>query len=385
MPRRIRVLRVQHNFVEPTNHAFLDELARFPDLEVHALCPYWGIESGNMRRLAGSPRADLTVARTILTRRYDTTLYIEKLGAMIRRLRPDILSIHEEPWSLAMGQALALRRAFAPRARLVFVSAQNIVKKYPFPFSAIEAAAFRAASAGYGCCEGVREAVRAKGFVGPFPIMALGLNPDLYRYRARGGADAAGRAFVFGFAGRLVEEKGVFTLLRAFAQVRGDARLVMAGAGQARDALAREAAALGVADRLELADPVAHDQVPRLLDRFDAVVLPSETTPRWKEQFGRVAAEAMSAGAPVIGSDSGSIPEVVGDAGLIFPEKDHRALAGHMQSLIGNSALLAELSAKGRARALERFTWRRVAAQTRDLFLEVMDAAPGPPERPGPL
>ena len=61
---------------------------------------------------------------------------------------------------------------------------------------------------------------------------------------------------------------------------------------------------------------------------MDVSVLPSLTRPNWKEQFGRTLAEAMSCETPVIGSDSGEIPHVIGDAGLIFKEGDAQALAG---------------------------------------------------------
>jgi len=108
------------------------------------------------------------------------------------------------------------------------------------------------------------------------------------------------------------------------------------------------------------------------MKEFDALVVPSETTPTWKEQFGRVIAEAFSMGLPVVGSDSGAVPEVIGDAGLVFPERNHKALAACLQSLIDNPELLRDLSAKGRARAMELFTWRKLAQQTRDLFLKIM-------------
>jgi len=371
MSRRIRVLRVQHSLVEPTNHALLDELQKFPDLEVRALCPAWGIESGNRREIQESAHEDITVARTLLTSHYATTFYVEKFGAMIRRFKPDIISVQEEPWSLAMAQAMALRRMSAPNAHLVFASAQNILKTYPFPFSVIERVAFRTAAGGFGCCEGVQDVVRAKGFAGPFEVAAMGLNPELFAYTKHGAVNAGGD-FVMGYVGRLIEAKGVFTLLRALALVRGPVRLDMLGGGPAHDALLKEAAGLGGAGRVRILDPVPHAGVPRVMKEFDALVVPSETTPTWKEQFGRVIAEAFSMGLPVVGSDSGAVPEVIGDAGLVFPERNHKALAACLQSLIDNPELLRDLSAKGRARAMELFTWRKLAQQTRDLFLKIM-------------
>ena len=67
--------------------------------------------------------------------------------------------------------------------------------------------------------------------------------------------------------------------------------------------------------------------------RFDVLVGPSLTTPRWKEQFGRMLVEAMACGVPVIGSDSGEIPHVIGDAGIVVPEGDRVALCAAIARL----------------------------------------------------
>jgi len=372
MARPISVLRIQHNFVEPTNHRLLDEFARLPELKVRALCPTWGFESGNKRVLRRSPRPDLSVARTALTFHYATTIYLEKLAAEIRGIKPDIISVHDEPWSLTSWQVLVYRHLYSPRSKLVFCSAQNIMKKYPYPFSAIERATYREASAGYGCCEGVRDFARARGFKGIFEVVPLGIDPELFRYRPRE-SRIEGRPFVVGYAGRILEEKGVFTLLRAFALLKANVRLVYLGGGPDLARLKAAALEAGLAQQVEFIPPLPHAQVPDAIDRFDVLVVPSETTPTWKEQFGRVIVEAFSIGVPVIGSDSGSVPEIVGDAGLIFREKDHAQLAARIESLVSNTALLPAMSEKGRRRALEHYTWRRVAVMNRDIFLRVME------------
>ena len=116
-----------------------------------------------------------------------------------------------------------------------------------------------------------------------------------------------------------------------------------------------------------------HAGVPKFIDSLDALVIPSETTPTWKEQFGRVIPEAFSIGVPVVGSDSGSIPEIIGDAGLVFHEKDYEQLTSLLQALIDHPERLPDMSAKGRNRALRLYTWRRVAEMNLDIFLSVME------------
>lgn len=376
MEKPVRVLRIEHSFVEPTNHAFLDEMKAFPELEVRAVCPRWGIESGNLRTISGAAREDLDVATTVLTKHYATTMYVNKLGMLIRRLKPDIISCHEEPYSLTAGQALAYAAAFSPGSKFVFCSAQNILKNYPPPFVQIEKWMYRRAAAGYGCCEGVREVARARGFSGRFDILPLGIDPQLFHYRKRD-AVIEGRPFTIGYIGKVVEEKGVFTLLRAFAELRGGPLLHLLGDGPDKERLLNEARKAGVADRVSFVGPVPHREVPAVLDTFDALAVPSETTPTWKEQFGRVITEAFSVGVPVVGSDSGSIPEVVGDAGLIFEEKNHGQLASILQSLIDNPSRLPAMSEKGRKRVEEKFTWKKLARLSRNLFLDVVRADGG--------
>lgn len=372
MKKKITVLRIQHNFVEPTNHQLLEELSKFPEFEIHALCPEWGIESGNKRVIRKAPRPDLSIGKTGLTSHYATTFYKTRLASMIRDIKPDILSIHDEPYSLTTGQALTYRAMFSPKSRVIFCSAQNIYKNFAPPFNLIERWNASVAVAGYGCCRDVMEVADRKGFKGRFDILPLGLDPDLFKYRKRDGR-IDGRPFIIGYIGQIVDEKGVFTLLEAFAELPSNARLLMLGGGPAMDRVKAAAEDAELSDRVELLGPVPHAKVPETMDRFDALVVPSETTVTWKEQFGRVIPEAFSMGVPVIGSSSGSIPEVIGDAGLIFKEKKHEQLSKILKDLMEHPEKLPEMSEKGLERARKHFTWKRVAEMNRDLFLYAME------------
>ena len=118
--------------------------------------------------------------------------------------------------------------------------------------------------------------------------------------------------------------------------------------------------------------------MPDLLRSLSVVILPSLTSASWKEQFGRVLIEAMSCGVPVIGSDSGEIPNVIGDAGLIVPEGDAGALAGAIRAIYTDEALRADLSRRGRERVLQCFTHAHVAALTKDAYAEALAQWKGP-------
>jgi glycosyltransferase involved in cell wall biosynthesis len=189
--------------------------------------------------------------------------------------------------------------------------------------------------------------------------------PDIRRSRADG-------PFTIGYVGRLIEAKGPDVLLRAVAGLPGSWRLCIAGAGPRRARLTSLARQLGLADRVSFDPSVSSTDVPRYLNGLDALVLPSLTRPNWKEQFGRILIEAMACGVPVVGSDSGEIPGVVGEAGLLFPEGDIQALRSQLSRLLDAPALREDLSKRGRARVLAKFTQACIARATYDVYRQTM-------------
>ena len=121
---------------------------------------------------------------------------------------------------------------------------------------------------------------------------------------------------------------------------------------------------MGIGERVDFLGQRASTQMPDVYPTFDVLVLPSLTRPNWKEQFGRVLIEAMACGVPVIGSDSGEIPNVIGDAGLIFPEGDIDALRDSIASLLADPGRRARYAEAGRQRVLAEFTQAQIAAAT---------------------
>jgi glycosyltransferase involved in cell wall biosynthesis len=150
---------------------------------------------------------------------------------------------------------------------------------------------------------------------------------DVSRFRAgRAATPGADRHLVVS-PGRLVWEKGHYDVLRAVASVGGTPRLLIAGAGPERDRLAGYARELGIADRVEIR-AVAYEEMPLIFGHASCVVLASLPTAGWEEQFGLVLAEAMAAGAPLLASASGAIPEVLeGSGAALFQPGDWIGLA----------------------------------------------------------
>jgi glycosyltransferase involved in cell wall biosynthesis len=155
-----------------------------------------------------------------------------------------------------------------------------------------------------------------------------------------------------GYAGRLIESKGLLDLLAAVRRLEEPVELLLIGNGELRAQL--EGQPLPGA-RVRVLDGLSHDQMAAGYAQLDVLVLPSHTTPTWKEQFGRVLIESLSCGVPVVGSDSGEIPWLIGltGGGLVFAEGDSEALAGLLAQLREQPELRARLGQTGRE-AVER-------------------------------
>jgi glycosyltransferase involved in cell wall biosynthesis len=177
---------------------------------------------------------------------------------------------------------------------------------------------------------------------------------------------------VIGFIGRLVEEKGILTLIEAASKLPESCRLLLVGSGPLEKKILAMIESLGLSQRVVLVKNVPSEQVPHYLNGLDCLVLPSLTRPNWKEQFGRVLIEAMACEVPVIGSDSGEIPNVIGDAGLLFKEGDVAGLQEKIWSMISDNHLQSKYRKRGLARVLGNFTQKHIALQTLNVYREAL-------------
>jgi glycosyltransferase involved in cell wall biosynthesis len=176
---------------------------------------------------------------------------------------------------------------------------------------------------------------------------------------------------VIGFLGRFIRPKGLEMLWRAWERA-APSRLLLVGGGPMEAEMQGWAA--GFRNRVRVVTGVPHGQVPGYLNAMDVLAAPSLTTPRWREQFGRMLVEAMACGVPVMGSDSGEIPHVIGGAGVVVVEGDEDAWRDALNGLIGNAVRRAELSAAGLERARGEFALPVVARRHLDFFDALLEA-----------
>ncbi len=337
----------------------LEELAALGLELTVAVPPEWRDERGVLRLERAHTRGYTLAVEPIAFNGNFHLHFYPRLGRLMARVRPQVVHIDEEPYNLAAWQALRLARRVG--ARVVFFSWQNLLRRYPPPFCGLERDMLRQAEAAIVGNQAAGEVWRAKGYTGPVHLIPqFGVDPEIYVPAARPSAPV----FLVGYGGRFVPEKGVDLLLRALAELPEAVHARLPGSGPELPALQKLAAQLGLAGRVAFEPMIPSTETPAYYQSLDCFVLPSRTRPNWKEQFGRVLIEAMACGVPVVGSTCGEIPNVIGAAGLVFPEGDVAALAARLRELISNGELRRALAVRGRARVLAQYTQKQIAEKT---------------------
>jgi glycosyltransferase involved in cell wall biosynthesis len=126
-------------------------------------------------------------------------------------------------------------------------------------------------------------------------------------------------------------------------------------------------------DRVRIVKAVSHERVPAYLNAFDMLCAPSRTAANWREVFGRMVIEAFACEVPVLGSDSGELPSVIGDAGLIVPEGDVNEWVRALENLLDSPELREDLAKRGLDRVKQHFTWTAVARKHLEFFERLLD------------
>jgi glycosyltransferase involved in cell wall biosynthesis len=298
--------------------------------------------------------------------------YYPGLADLVAKLSPDVIHLWEEPWSAVALQAARLCERQTPRPALVLETEQNILYRLPFPFEQIRRYTLSRADALVVRQAEALEVCRACGYQGAGVIVEYWADTTKFYPDDRHGArnEFGLCSFTIGYVGRIVEDKGLFTILEALRLCKQDVNFLLLGDGPDRERLIQHAQHLGLGGRVRFLPPVRPDGVRRFMNALDALTLMSITTPTWKEQFGRVIMEAQACSVPTIGSSSGAIPSVVGKAGWIVQESDARQLSHLLDRLAASPDEVAAKAEEGLQQVHGRFSPKTISTALHNAFIE---------------
>ena len=338
-------------------------LGQRSDLEVHLVVPKRWFEFGRWYEADApdDPGIHVHVLPIWFPRASLASWYLHfypGLGSLIRKIKPDIIHLWEEPWSIVALQACALRK----NAAYVLEVDQNIQKHLVFPFESLRRFVLRKTDHVLVRSSDATAVVRACGYTGPVTDLGYGVDQRTFSPVKKSDDSAPPMDTLrLGYVGRLIEEKGIDDAIDALAKLPETVTLAIMGEGPYAGHMKARIKSLGLESRVTFQGWDSPKAVAEFIRSLDILVLLTRTTGSVREQFGRVILEAQSCGVPVLGSQCGSIPLVIGAGGWIVPEKSPLSIVQCIESILKNPNELRVCREAGLANIGLRFTFRVVA------------------------
>src|SRR5213083_10767 len=283
------------------------------------------------------------------------------LKALLRDRRPDLVQIEEEPNTNAARQVLGAARRFG--IPVVLFTHQNVALDQGWWAHWKQRRMLRKLTGLVAGSDLAGTLVR-----GDAPNLPIAVIPQLGALAPHEPQHVPHEGLAIGVVGRLVPQKGLDTLLQALALQRGlKWRLTIVGDGPERERLEARASELRLAARVRWTGGLPSDQVANLWPDRDVLVQPSRAQDNWRETNGHVLIEAMANEVAVLGTDSGVIPELIGDAGIVVPNGDVAALSAALERLTDTNARRT-LAQAARARALRLYSDDAIAERTLEFW-----------------
>jgi glycosyltransferase involved in cell wall biosynthesis len=384
----LRILFVSHAYVVGVNQGKLEAISRRLDAtriaqtgkaQVGLLAPSnWKALEWNRLLPLETPYPNIKTysAPVLFPGRGGAHIYAPwKIWQVLNDFRPDVVQVEEEVFSIcALELAIWSRLTKTP---LVVFGWENMDRQLPLPRRWLRQFVMSTAKLIIAGNRDGAELLRQWGYTGLVEVMPqMGVDTQLFTPDRRSPSHQHKDKFHIGFLGRLVPEKGVdviFAAVRQLQQQGLNCQIILCGSGSFEEALRLEALLHQIADLVTWQGAVPHDKAPEEISKFDVLVLPSRTSPTWKEQFGHVLIEAMAMGVPVIGSNSGEIPNVIGRPDLVFPEGDAQGLAAILERMIRDRQWCEETGRYGMTRVYQHYTHERIAERLLNLWQKLLE------------
>jgi glycosyltransferase involved in cell wall biosynthesis len=361
-----RALVLSHTYLQPAHRGKLRALAA-RGLEVTVAIPQRWREPwfGKPIEVAWERQGGLEVFPLPASRvdKYSS----RALKALLRDRRPDLLQVEEEPSTPAARQAFKAARSLGIPVALL--THQNVE---PAPdegwWSGWKKRRMLRRLTGLIAASDLAGTL-VRGYAPNLPIAVI---PQLGALAPHEPQHIPHEGLAMGFIGRLVPQKGIDNLLQALALHRAAKwRLTIVGDGPERERLEHLATELRLAARVRWTGGLPAEQIANLWPDLDVLVQPSRASREWRETNGQVLMEAMANEVAVLGTDSGVIPELIGDAGIVVPDGDLQGLANAIDRL-GDPAQRRTLAHAARARALRLYSDDAIAERTLQFWQQLV-------------
>lgn len=364
----MKILYVGHTYSIKANQGKLLALASQKNIDLHLITPesWKGALYEHKADILTGPNITHHALRTIFKGKEGGYVYLGGIKRIVQDLQPDILHVEQGAYAMSYAQLLLACKKYSPATRATFFTWWNL----PYKPQGLKAF-FQGFNLKHSSCAitgnaAAKEVLKAQGFQRPIWVMPQ-IGVDLKDFSEHSYTDQPDAPFVIGYVGRIAEEKGVLDLAKAIGKL-DSAKVVfrVVGKGDALEDLFKLAKELRL--NLQYSEAIRNEEVPAVLKELDVLVLPSRTVPTWMEQFGHILIEAMAAKVAVVGSDSGEIPNVVGSAGVIFPEGNWESLADILSEMQSNRGRTAEIAAHGYKRVIENYTNEKLAQRQLEVY-----------------
>jgi glycosyltransferase involved in cell wall biosynthesis len=357
----MRAVIISHLYADPANRAKLRSLAGLGVSLAVAVPDRWAANDGRAHNTTWGDDTGVRVVPVSVRGRMAEPDRLHWNRKTLRRLltdfRPDVLHVEEEPWTQPAAVSLRLARRLGIRA--VVSTTESLPGGHSLRQRFRRERSLRLAHGIIGANRlALALATRRRPTIPQLTLPPLGVTPPAPLPRV------PHQGLAIGFVGRLVPERGLDLLFRACVGLTGKWTLTVIGTGPSQEELEGLAERLGISARISWLGPLPREAVDQVWPRLDCVVFPARTTPRWVPTAARGALHAMANGVTVVASDSGALPEIVGDTGRIVPEEDVPALLNALQELYSDRTECERLGAAGRRRVMEEFSDEAVATKT---------------------
>lgn len=228
------------------------------------------------------------------------------------------------------------------------------------------------------CHTNKAKAVLVAEGIGEDKIKIIRLGVDLKKFKQTDSKKRQDKNITILFVGRLIEEKGIMDAYEAYRKIQNSKyrgqnyyiKFRIVGEGELKKHLFNMIKKDGFVGQVSV-EKKDYEEMPKVYQKTDILVMPSKSTRTWEEQYGMVLIEAMATGLAIIAYKSGAIPEIVGDTGILVKEGDTKGLTQALSTLVLNQDLRKKLGTMARKRVVLLYDAQKTAQEIGKIYEEV--------------